>query len=128
MSKENLVVDYKQDYKKSWELAVTELFNKDKRIEELQKELKNKPDAKYTLTTADGKEFTIIQSERIDMQQELNNTILDLKQRIDKAQSIIRYYFTDGFEDVYDMLNNISDALNEENKKTWKEIVGIEYE
>ena len=58
----------------------------------------------------------------------LVNDNKDLQQRIDKAQSIIRYYFTDGFEDIYDMLNNISDALNEENKKTWKEIVGLENE
>ena len=55
----------------------------------LKQELKNKPDAKYTLTTADGKEFTIIQSERIDMQEELNKTILGLQQRIDKAIELL---------------------------------------
>ena len=40
-----------------------------------------------------------------------------LLNRIDKAKSLIRYYFTDGFEDIYDMLNAISDALGGEDNE-----------
>ncbi len=35
----------------------------------------------------------------------------DLQQRINKAQAIIKDYFTNGLEDTVDMLNAISDAL-----------------
>ena len=56
---------------------------------QLKEELKNKPDTKWTLTTKDGKELTIIQSERIDMQEELNNTITKLFNQLKNKDSII---------------------------------------
>ena len=56
---------------------------------QLKEELKNKPDTKCTLTTKDGKELTIIQSERIDMQEELNNTITKLFNQLKNKDSIL---------------------------------------
>ena len=89
-----------------------ETLEKIYRLKKENIELKNKPDAKYTLTTADGKEFTIIQSERIDMQEELNKSILGLQQRIDKAIEYLNEYENikahklelneNGFKDIVD--------------------------
>lgn len=81
---------------------------------ELKQELKNKPDAKYTLTTADGKEFTIIQSERIDMQYELNKSIIGLQQRIDKVLDIIDEVLLIGIKDYPSQLEIISSILRGE--------------
>ena len=42
---------------------------------QLKDELKNKPDTQITLKDDKGNKFTLIQTERIDMQVELNKTI-----------------------------------------------------
>lgn len=65
-------------------------------IQRLKNELLSKPDNEITLTTKDGQELTIIQSERIDMQKKLNKSLEemykkynDYKSRIDKATHLI---------------------------------------
>ena len=87
-------------------------------IERLNDVLIHKPDEKITLKTKDGQELFIIQSERIDMQEELNKANMELmikledyKSRNEKAieyinkfESIKAYYeYTD--EDGYDEYN-----------------------
>ena len=90
---------------------------------ELKQELKNKPDAKYTLTTADGKEFTIIQSERIDMQEELNKSILGLQQRIDKAIEHLKESIDDYLKDDKDLDGTCNVICVETIKKRYLEPV-----
>ena len=58
--------------------------------ERLKHELISKPDTEWTLVTEDGQKMSIIQSKRIDMQEELNKTITILSSRIDKAVKIIQ--------------------------------------
>lgn len=67
-------------------------------IERLNDVLVHKPDEKITLKTQDGKEMFIIQSERIDMQEELNKANMqlmtqleDYKSRCKKAVEYINY-------------------------------------
>lgn len=70
-----------------------------KENEKLKNELLSKPDSEITLTTEDGKKLTIIQSERIDIQEKLNKSLEeiykkynDYKLRIDKANELIDNY------------------------------------
>lgn len=53
--------------------------------ERLKEELVSKPDIEWELETKDGQKFSIIQSKRIDMQEELNKSIVNLQSRIEKA-------------------------------------------
>lgn len=63
------------------------ITNLQKENEILKEELIHKPDNKITLKTDDGKEMFIIQSERIDMQEELNKTNMQLMKRIEDYKS-----------------------------------------
>lgn len=55
----------------------------------LKKELKNKPDCEWTLETKDGQIMTIIQSERIDMQEKLNKSNQKLFKENQKLVKVI---------------------------------------
>ena len=78
--------------------------------ERLKKELFSKPDNEITLKTTDGQTMTIIQSERIDMQEKLNKSLEemykkynDYKSRNEKAIEFIEeeltFYITIGGTD-----------------------------
>ncbi len=56
---------------------------------QLKAELKNKPDTEITLQDDKGNKFTIIQTERIDMQERLNKTIQRLLNNWDKLKEYI---------------------------------------
>ena len=78
---------------------------KDKEIEKLKKELFSKPDNEITLKTTDGQTMTIIQSERIDMQEKLNKSLEemykkynDYKSRCEKALEYIKCGITGDLE------------------------------
>ena len=58
---------------------------------QLKDELKSKPDAQITLQDDKGNKFMVIQTERIDMQVELNKTIEKL---FNKKTSIYLYSIT----------------------------------
>lgn len=64
---------------------------KDKEIERLNKELLSKPDTKLTLETEDGQKLSIIQSERIDMQEELNKSIERLNNIINEVKDYVNF-------------------------------------
>jgi hypothetical protein len=51
------------------------IFGLQKENKQLKDELKSKPDAQITLQDDKGNKFMVIQTERIDMQVELNKTI-----------------------------------------------------
>lgn len=56
-------------------------------IERLNDVLVHKPDEKITLKTNDGQEMFIIQSERIDMQEELNKANMELMIKLEDYKS-----------------------------------------
>lgn len=68
--KENAEHNDKVVDKVNWENMLLKKENK-----QLKDELKNKPDTQITLQDDKGNKFMIIQTERIDMQVELNKTI-----------------------------------------------------
>jgi len=96
-------------------------------IERLNDVLVHKPDEKITLKTQDGKEMFIIQSERIDMQEELNKAnmqlmtqLQDYKSRCEKAveyiqnhqlvfelssKKVISQWFDMFYKDILNILN-----------------------
>lgn len=55
----------------------------------LKNELKNKPDTEITLQDDKGNKFMLIQTERIDMQEELNKTIQKLFNNWNKLKEYI---------------------------------------
>lgn len=95
-------------YKKTLEDEIDELQQKNKQLkenyeriynencklrktnEQLKDELKNKPDAQITLQDDKGNKFMIIQTERIDMQVELNKTIEKLFNNWNKLKEIAK--------------------------------------
>ena len=58
-------------------------------ISVLEHELYNKPDTKFTLKTADGKEMYIVKCERVDMQKEFNESFKKLNEKIKEKENII---------------------------------------
>ena len=70
-----------------------ELFNEMVNCKEenktLKNELKNKPDTEITLQDDKGNKFMLIQTERIDMQEELNKTIEKLFNNWNKLKELI---------------------------------------
>ena len=66
----------------------------------LKNELKNKPDTEITLQDDKGNKFMLIQTERIDMQEELNKTIQKLFNNWNKLKEYIKqeptlYFYND---------------------------------
>lgn len=74
-------------YKKALEDEIDELQQKNKQLKD---ELKNKPDTQITLQDDKGNKFMIIQTERIDMQVELNKTIEKLFNNWNKLKEIAK--------------------------------------
>ena len=73
------IIEFLQQDRKQWINQFTQTHNESVKIQEenqkLKDELKNKPDTQITLRDDKGNKFTLIQTERIDMQVELNKTI-----------------------------------------------------
>lgn len=83
--------------------------------QELKRELKNKPDTEITLTDSKGNIYTIIQSERIDIQEKLNKSIqsllkenLELQQALDEIEKYMTNYIK-----VEDKNENVKIEFNE---------------
>lgn len=83
--KENAENNDKVVDKVNWENMLLKKENK-----QLKDELKSKPDAQITLQDDKGNKFMIIQTERIDMQVELNKTIEKLFNNWNKLREYIR--------------------------------------
>ena len=66
------------------------IFGLQQENKQLKDELKNKPDAQITLQDDKGNKFMIIQTERIDMQVELNKTIEKLFNNWNKLKEIAK--------------------------------------
>lgn len=88
------VIEFLQNDRKQWINQFTQAHNESVKIQEknqeLKDELKNKPDAQITLKDDKGNKFTLIQTERIDMQVELNKTIEKLFNNWNKLKEYIR--------------------------------------
>lgn len=66
------------------------IFELQQENKQLKDELKSKPDAQITLQDDKGNKFMVIQTERIDMQVELNKTIEKLFNNWNKLKEYIR--------------------------------------
>ena len=99
--KENAENNDKLVDKVNWENMLLKKENK-----QLKDELKNKPDTQITLQDDKGNKFMIIQTERIDMQVELNKTIEKLFNNWNK----LKKYINEANEDLY-WTNNYDDIL-----------------
>ena len=88
------IIEFLQQDRKQWINQFTQAHNESVKIQEknqeLKDELKNKPDAQITLKDDKGNKFTLIQTERIDMQVELNKTIEKLFNNWNKLKEYIR--------------------------------------
>lgn len=82
--KENAENNDKVVDKVNWENMLLKKENK-----QLKDELKSKPDAQITLQDDKGNKFMVIQTERIDMQVELNKTIEKLFNNWNKLKEYI---------------------------------------
>lgn len=73
------IIEFLQQDRKQWINQFTQTHNESVKIQEenqeLKDELKNKPDTQITLQDDKGNKFILIQTERIDIQVELNKTI-----------------------------------------------------
>lgn len=73
------IIEFLQQDRKQWINQFTQTHNESVKIQEenqkLKDELKNKPDTQITLKDDKGNKYTLIQTERIDIQVELNKTI-----------------------------------------------------
>lgn len=83
--KENAENNDKVVDKVNWENQLLKKENK-----QLKDELKSKPDAQITLQDDKGNKFMLIQTERIDMQVELNKTIEKLFNNWNKLKEIAK--------------------------------------
>lgn len=88
------IIEFLQQDRKQWINQFTQTHNESVKIQEenqeLKDELKNKPDTQITLQDDKGNKFTLIQTERIDMQVELNKTIEKLFNNWNKLKEYIR--------------------------------------
>lgn len=99
--KENAENNDKVVDKVNWENMLLKKENK-----QLKDELKSKPDVQITLQDDKGNKFMVIQTERIDMQVELNKTIEKLFNNWNK----LKEYINEANEDLY-WTNNYDDIL-----------------
>lgn len=99
--KENAENNDKVVDKVNWENMLLKKENK-----QLKDELKSKPDVQITLQDDKGNKFMVIQTERIDMQVELNKTIEKLFNNWNK----LKKYINEANEDLY-WTNNYDDIL-----------------
>lgn len=87
------IIEFLQQDRKQWINQFTQTHNESVKIQEenqkLKDELKNKPDTQITLKDDKGNKFILIQTERIDMQVELNKTIEKLFNNWNKLKEYI---------------------------------------
>lgn len=81
------------------EVVLSEVENLQQENQQLKKELKSKPDAEITLQDDKGNKFMIIQTERIDMQEELNKIIQKLFNNWNELKNIIKDMASVGYID-----------------------------
>lgn len=86
--KENAENNDKVVDKVNWENMLLKKENK-----QLKDELKSKPDAQITLQDDKGNKFMVIQTERIDMQVELNKTIEKLFNNWNKLKEWVNKHY-----------------------------------
>ena len=94
--KENAENNDKVVDKVNWENMLLKKENK-----QLKDELKSKPDVQITLQDDKGNKFMVIQTERIDMQVELNKTIEKLFNNWNKLKEYIKETKLKEFEKTY---------------------------
>lgn len=87
------IIEFLQQDRKQWINQFTQTHNESVKIQEenkkLKDELKNKPDTQITLQDDKGNKFILIQTERIDIQVELNKTIEKLFNNWNKLKEYI---------------------------------------
>lgn len=81
------ILDGTKDYGRTQ--FVDEIYKLQQENQQLKDELKNKPDTQITLQDDKGNKFTLIQTERIDIQVELNKTIEKLFNNWNKLKEYI---------------------------------------
>ena len=120
--KENAENNDKVVDKVNWENMLLKKENK-----QLKDELKSKPDAQITLQDDKGNKFMVIQTERIDMQVELNKTIEKLFNNWNKLKEWVNkhcdYYMNNEdyiggrlcFTDMKDIMQEIEGSDSNEN-------------
>lgn len=118
--KENAEHNDKVVDKVNWENQLLKKENK-----QLKDELKSKPDAQITLQDDKGNKFMVIQTERIDMQVELNKTIEKLFNNWNKLKEWVNkhydYYMNNGdyiggrlcFTDMKNKIKELEENKNE---------------
>lgn len=88
------IIEFLQQDRKQWINQFTQTHNENVKIQEenqkLKDELKNKPDTQITLKDDKGNKFILIQTERIDIQVELNKTIEKLFNNWNELKEYIR--------------------------------------
>ena len=103
--------------KVNWENMLLKKENK-----QLKDELKNKPDTQITLQDDKGNKFMIIQTERIDMQVELNKTIEKLFNNWNKLKKYINeanedLYYTNNYDDILYIMQELEQGSDSNAKK-----------
>ena len=96
------------------------ITNIEQENKQLKDELKSKPDAQITLQDDKGNKFMVIQTERIDMQVELNKTIEKLFNNWNKLKEYINeanedLYWTNNYDDILYVMQKIEGSDSNEN-------------
>lgn len=97
------------DFIQLWEW-VNQLQQENKQLKD---ELKNKPDTQITLQDDKGNKFMIIQTERIDMQVELNKTIEKLFNNWNKLKECLKDVMNSSEADDKEFVETILDIMQE---------------
>lgn len=85
------ILDGTKDYGRTQ--FVDKIYKLQQENQQLKDELKNKPDTQITLQDDKGNKFTLIQTERIDIQVELNKTIEKLFNNWNKLKEWINKHY-----------------------------------
>lgn len=113
--KENAENNDKVVDKVNWENMLLKKENK-----QLKDELKSKPDVQIILQDDKGNKFMVIQTERIDMQVELNKTIEKLFNNWNKLKKYINeanedLYWTNNYDDILYVMQELEGSDSNEN-------------
>lgn len=112
------IIEFLQQDRKQWINQFTQTHNESVKIQEenqkLKDELKNKPDTQITLQDDKGNKFILIQTERIDIQVELNKTIEKLFNNWNKLKEWLKKELGDRINPNKDKwLTGVYDAYRE---------------
>ena len=96
------------------------IFELQQENKQLKDELKSKPDTQITLQDDKGNKFMVIQTERIDMQVELNKTIEKLFNNWNKLKKYINeanedLYWTNNYDDILYIMQELEGSDSNEN-------------